>query len=465
MLPSFREAASGEPAADASLTRAFEAEERERCRQGALHGAVAGLPAMAAFALYDFTFFPDKAPVFLVWRLLVIAGAAIAIAFLRRPSGARYAQPLAFGVFLLVGLTVVAMTISTGGRASPYYGGLNIVLLAATLVMPWSAAWSAAASGSLIAAYVIGLLATGAIAVPGMVVHNLAFLGSTAVIAVLSTLFQRRIRWREFQTRTQLQTALAHKRDFLASMSHELRSPLHVIIGYAGMLLEDPTAVPDPEPRRLVDRIRERGVFLHGMISDLLDLAKVDAGRMEIRIAPVALDGVVERVAAVFGPLAAQKGVRLQTRIPAALPALASDPLRLEQILSNFAGNAVKFTAAGEITIEVRALRTSATLDAEGFQTLSDAAATPMCGPALAVAVRDTGIGIRAEDLTHLAEDFRQLDDAARGEYGGTGLGLSIARRLASLLGGWIAVRSRYGEGTTFALVLPVDADALRAVA
>jgi signal transduction histidine kinase len=453
------------PPSGAGLEAAFEAEERERCRQGALTGALAGLPAMAAFVVYDYTFFPDKARAFLVLRLLVIAGAAVAIAFLRRPSGARWARPLAFAVFLLVGLSVVAMTIATGGRASPYYGGINIVLLAATLLMPWTPAWSIAASGSLIAAYVIGLVTTGAIADPRMLVHNLAFLGSTAVIAVLSTVFQRRVRWREFQTRTQLQEALAHKRDFLASMSHELRSPLHVIIGYAGMLLDEPDAVPDPEARRLVDRIRERGVFLHGMISDLLDLAKVDAGRMEVRIAPVELDGLVERVAAVFAPLAEQKGVVLRTRVPAGLPIVASDPLRLEQILSNFAGNAVKFTARGEIVIEARALRTTATLEAEGFRILSDVTTTPLRGPAVAIAVRDSGIGIRQEDLARLAEDFRQLDDAARGQYGGTGLGLSIARRLASLLGGWIGVRSRYGAGTTFVLVLPVDADALRAVA
>ncbi|MCW5890712.1 MAG: HAMP domain-containing histidine kinase [bacterium] len=449
----------------AALEAAFEAEERERCRQGALTGALAGLPAMAAFALYDFTFFPDKAHTFLVLRLLVVVGAAVAIAFLRRPAGACYARPLAFAVFLLVGMTVVAMTVATGGRASPYYGGINIVLLAATLVMPWTPGWSAAASGSLIAAYVAGVMATSASADPRMLVHNLAFLGSTAVIAFLSTVFQRRVRWREFRTRTQLQAALAHKRDFLASMSHELRSPLHVIVGYAGMLLEEAGAVPDPEPRRLVERIRERGVFLHGMISDLLDLSKVDAGRMEIRIAPVAVDALARRVASVFAPLAAQKGVTLRAHVPAGLPAVASDPLRLEQILSNFAGNAVKFTPQGEIAIEVRALRTTATLEAEGFRVLADATAVPLRGPALAIAVRDTGIGIRHEDLARLAEDFRQLDGAARGEYGGTGLGLSIARRLASLLGGWIGVRSRYGAGTTFVLVLPIDADALRAVA
>jgi signal transduction histidine kinase len=173
----------------------------------------------------------------------------------------------------------------------------------------------------------------------------------------------------------------------------------------------------------------------------------------------------VERVAAVFAPLAEQKGVVLRTRVPAGLPIVASDPLRLEQILSNFAGNAVKFTARGEIVIEARALRTTATLEAEGFRILSDVTTTPLRGPAVAIAVRDSGIGIRQEDLARLAEDFRQLDDAARGQYGGTGLGLSIARRLASLLGGWIGVRSRYGAGTTFVLVLPVDADALRAVA
>jgi signal transduction histidine kinase len=453
------------PSSGPDLESAFEAEELERCRQGALTGGVVGLPAMAAFALYDFTFFPDQALAFLLLRLVVLAGGALGIAFLWRPGGARHARPVAFAVFVLLGLSVVAMSVATGGRASPYYGGINIVLLAVAIVVPWTPAWSAAASIFLILAYVAGMLGSGVVTDARMFVHNLAFLGSTGVIAFGSTVFQRRMRRTEFLARTQLQRALAHKRDFLASMSHELRSPLHVIVGYAGMLLDDPAALPVPESRRLVDRIRERGVFLHGMISDLLDIAKTDAGRMEVHAGPVSVATIVERIAGVFAPLAEQKGVALHTSIPPDLPIVTTDQLRLEQILSNFTGNAVKFTARGAVTIEARVLAAADGLVAKGFRVLADPSAAPMAGPAVAIAVRDTGIGIRAEDVSQRAEDFRQLDDAARGQYGGTGLGLSIARRLATLLGGWIGVRSDYGAGATFVLVLPVGAETLRAVA
>lgn len=452
-----------EHSSDSALQAAFDAEELERCRRGALTGAMVGLPAMAVFAVYDFTFFPDQAIAFSLMRVTVIVAGALAMLFLYRPGGVRWARPVAFGVCTLLGLSVVAMSVATGGRASPYYGGINIVLLGVAIAVPWTPAWSAGFTLFLIVTYVTGMLASGVVSDTRMFVHNLAFLGSTGVIAFGSTLFQRRMRWQEFRTRTQLQTALAHKRDFLASMSHELRSPLHVIINYAGMLLDDPASLPVPESRQLVDRIRERGVFLHGMISDLLDAAKLDAGRMEVHPGPVAVAALVERVAGIFAPLAAQKDVTLRTEVAADLPVVTTDRLRLEQILSNFVGNAVKFTARGTVTIEARVLDDGERLD--GYHMLEDVPASHGDGSAVAIAVRDTGIGIRHEDVTRLAQDFRQLDDAAQGQYGGTGLGLSIARRLATLLGGSIGVRSEYGAGSTFVLVLPVGSARLRAVA
>ncbi len=451
-----------EPGIDRALAAAFEAEEQERCRQGALIGAVIGIPVVSLFGLYDAAFYPDHLPGFLAMRGLVVAAATAAIVLLRRPFGHRHARAIAGAVALLLALVCIVMTVVTGGRSSPYYGGVNLVLLAVSLLLPWPPVWSAAASIVLIAAYVTAAVATQAFADSRILFHNLFFLGTTGAVALASTVFQRRVRWREFRTRTELELALAHKREFLASMSHELRTPLHVIIGYANMLLDDAAVPSKRHARDLAERVHDRGVFLHRMISDLLDLSKIEAGRMEIRPVRVQVDDLIELVAAGFAPLAEQKGLALQLHRGAGVRTIASDPQRLEQILSNFVANAIKFTARGAITIETRVVDGLA-LAAEGYRFLDEDADGD--DPVLMLAVHDTGIGIRAADLGRLAEDFRQLDEAVDGRYGGTGLGLSIARKMADLLDGRIAVRSAHGRGSTFALVLPLPAARQRAAA
>jgi signal transduction histidine kinase len=183
---------------------------------------------------------------------------------------------------------------------------------------------------------------------------------------------------------------------------------------------------------------------------------------MEIRPVRVQVDDLIELVAAGFAPLAEQKGLALQLQPGAGVRTIASDPQRLEQILSNFVANAIKFTARGAITIETR-VSDGPALATEGYRFLDEHADGG--DPVLMLAVHDTGIGIRTADLGRLAEDFRQLDEAVEGRYGGTGLGLSIARKMADLLDGRIAVRSAHGRGSTFALVLPLPAARQRAAA
>jgi signal transduction histidine kinase len=200
----------------------------------------------------------------------------------------------------------------------------------------------------------------------------------------------------------------------------------------------------------LVERVRSRGVFLHRLISDLLDFAKVEAGRMEVSRQPVALRPLVEQIVATFGPLVERKGLAFEVHIAADLPVVAGDPHRLEQVLSNLLANALKFTDAGAITVDVRVVDAAL----PGFTSLGGdpiGTSSPMVG----VFLGDTGVGIRTGDLRQLASDFQQLHGVGA-RFGGTGLGLSISRRLVDLLGGRLLVQSRYGSGSTFAVLLPV---------
>ena len=449
----------------AALRAAWEAETRALCRQGAETACLLAVPLVPLFGLLDWAVFPEHVPLFFVLRLGCVGIVLLILQLLRTPFGQRH--PLGLGVLVTTacGFMVDLMTIFTGREASPYYAGVNLVQCAVALLMPWRAAWSLFTSGVLVGGYVLMTVASGPILDTHMFVNNLAFLGATAVITVASTAFRERLRAREFASRTALAEALRVKSEFLAKMSHELRTPVHVVIGYADILLEEILARGGAEAHQLVQGIRGHGVSLHHMISELLDYAKAEAGKMEVHSEPVRVPELVEQVAESFRPLTERKGLCLETEYSEPLPALVSDRQRLEQILTNLVGNAVKFTDRGGITIAVHAVRPDEEPTFTGFTFLDDpAAAHPGPGAGLVILVRDTGMGIRDEDVACLAADFTQVDGTTE-KYGGTGLGLSISKKLAQLLGGRIAVRSRYAEGSTFALFLPVDASRWRAAA
>jgi signal transduction histidine kinase len=339
------------------------------------------------------------------------------------------------------------MIARTGGVSSVYYAGLNLVMVGAIVLVAAGPAWALAIIAVTLAGYVAAVVPVGGDAEMAMLVTSLFFLGSTGLLTLMGSVVGESFRWRELTQRMALEEALQHKSEFMAKMSHELRTPLHVIIGYADMLLEGPSP---SEARRLVERIRTRGEFLNGMISDLLDYAKIEAGKMQLRCEPVDVGLLVTQVASAFRPLALQKGVRFEGAI-AALPWLVTDAQRVEQVLINLVGNAVKFTHHG--VVQLAATRVAAAdVPLPGFTPLTavpEGAATDW----VLISVSDTGPGIRHDQLGRLATDFEQLEGA--GDHGGTGLGLSISKRLTTLLGGGIAVRSLVGEGTTFAVWLP----------
>jgi signal transduction histidine kinase/HAMP domain-containing protein/putative methionine-R-sulfoxide reductase with GAF domain len=231
----------------------------------------------------------------------------------------------------------------------------------------------------------------------------------------------------------ELELASKHKSQFLANMSHELRTPMNAVLGYTDLILDDIFGeVPEPI-RETLERVKANGQHLLGLINDVLDLSKMEAGQLTLSLGDYAMGEVVQTVVAAVESLAAGKKLALKAIVPPGLPPGRGDERRLTQVVLNLAGNAIKFTDAGQVLIEVRAT--------DG---------------AFVVSVSDTGPGIAPADQQKIFEEFQQADTSSTRTKGGTGLGLSISRRIVDLHGGRMWVESALGEGSTFSFTVPL---------
>jgi len=246
------------------------------------------------------------------------------------------------------------------------------------------------------------------------------------------------------QARDEANAANLAKSQFLANMSHELRTPLNAVIGYTELLVEEVEEDGGGErSQMLTDLHRIRGAAKHllGLIDDVLDLSKVEAGKLDLQLEDVALPALIEEIAATVAPLAAKNGNTIEVVGATELTTMHTDATRLRQILLNLLSNACKFTEGGTISLIVRARRISGQ-------------------PWVLLQVRDTGVGIAPSQIDGLFKPFTQADASTTRRYGGTGLGLAITDRLCVLLGGRVEAASTPGEGSTFSVVLPATADA-----
>jgi signal transduction histidine kinase len=232
----------------------------------------------------------------------------------------------------------------------------------------------------------------------------------------------------------QLSEASQHKSQFLANMSHELRTPLNAIIGVSEMLREDAEALKqDTEP---LDRVLGAGRHLLALINDILDLSKIEAGRMELALTTFALAPLIDDVVKTIEPLAAKNSNRVSVNCDAEIGTVHADQMRLRQALLNLMSNANKFTDRGTITVDAR----QGVADGRDWITL---------------AVEDTGIGMTPDQMRKLFQEFSQASSATASKYGGTGLGLVISRRFCQMMGGDITVESEPGRGSTFTVRVP----------
>jgi PAS domain S-box-containing protein len=238
----------------------------------------------------------------------------------------------------------------------------------------------------------------------------------------------RRLEW---QSR-ELERASRLKSEFLASMSHELRTPINALLGYASLMRDRIYGDLTPRQDESLARMHAASRHLLELVNDVLDLAKIEAGKMPVHVERFELDELLRELSETVEPMVRAKGLLFRVQVDGELPALESDLTKVKQVLLNLLSNAVKFTHVGEVAMEVSAVRGG-----------------------VEVRVSDTGIGIPPADLEHIFDDFRQVDQSSTREYGGTGLGLSIVKKLLALLGGSVRVRSTVGQGSVFTVKLP----------
>ncbi|MBI4379666.1 MAG: response regulator [candidate division NC10 bacterium] len=257
-----------------------------------------------------------------------------------------------------------------------------------------------------------------------------------------------------------LQEASRHKSEFLANMSHELRTPLNSVIGFSELLLDRTVGTLNEKQTRFLTNIQNSGKHLVQLISDILDLSKVEAGKVVLRVEPLPVAMTLEDILVIARGLAHKERQTVETQIDPDLPPLQADPVRFKQILFNLLSNAIKFTPdGGRVIVTARRVPSAESGVRSGVDSTSHVARrTSDPGEFIEIAVADTGIGIKAEDLPRLFQEFMRLEAAATKRYEGTGLGLALTRRLVELHGGRIWAESAgEGLGSTFTLVLPFD--------
>ena len=242
------------------------------------------------------------------------------------------------------------------------------------------------------------------------------------------------------QAKAAAESASRTKSEFLASMSHEIRTPMNAIMGISDLLAKTSLS---PEQNKYVQIFRRAGDNLLNLINDILDLSKVESSQLELERTGFSLSDLLEKVTEMVAARASEKGLAMAYEIAPSVPNdLVGDPTRLQQVLLNLLGNAVKFTESGEVTLRVTP------------------GANPSVPTALRFTVSDTGIGIPAEKLSRVFERFTQADSSTTRRFGGSGLGLTISRRLVELMGGRIWVESEVGKGSMFAFAVPFEISA-----
>ncbi len=237
----------------------------------------------------------------------------------------------------------------------------------------------------------------------------------------------------------QLELASQNKSQFLSSMSHELRTPLNAVIGLTEMMVTNAARFGTEKALEPLRRVNAAGTHLLSLINEVLDLSKIEAGKLDLNPEPINLAPLIDEVVGTAGQLAEKNKNRLIVETQENVGALKADPMRLKQILLNLLSNACKFTKEGEVALRVRKV-------ADGHDWVE-------------LAVADTGIGLTAEQQAKLFQDFTQADSLTARRYGGTGLGLALSRKLARMMGGDVTVTSEPGKGSVFTVRLPGNAE------
>jgi signal transduction histidine kinase len=438
---------------DPALTQAFiEQNRRDQIAYSTL-ASVLSMILMPLGSIMDwFMYGPHLGNLRLFWLFLELRLASSCLVGLSwlwfHLTGRKHYRIFGVGWYLPPMFFILWMITAAPDSASPYYAGLNLVLLALGLLSSWTYRQNLITAALLIAMYLCASYLKEVHQTLGSLFNNLFFLTSTAMIVVTGSFASYRQRLREFQLRWELDKNREKlqetnqklmeldqiKSRFFANISHELRTPLTLLIAPLESLLRRFNL--DPETKNLLSTMHSNGMRLLKLINDLLDLVRLESGRMELKPEPVDMADFLKGLASAARQVADDKRLRLETFVDSALGIVIADRDKLEKIVLNLVFNALKFTPSGG-RVELRAERR----DAQWV-----------------VTVADTGMGISEKNLPHVFDRFWQADGSSKRKYQGVGIGLALVKELVEIQGGQVTVQSQEGKGTTFTVCLPYQA-------
>lgn len=402
---------------------------------------------MPAGALLDYFVYPDELRPFFVLRMVCAACAGLIWAFLFTQPGRKYSKWLGEIVPMLPAIFIAGMIAKKDGFASPYYAGLNLVLLAVGAVLQWTFLESIAAVTIVLLFYIAAGIAYGVYPAASVLFNNFYFIVLMDFIVVVGTYFQSRQRFREFALRFELDKSKGELEDknkklveldklksrFFANLSHEMRTPLTLLIAPLESLIRRAEGTFDSNARELLETMHNNGMRLLKLINDLLDLVRLESGRMDIRNEPLRIQHFFKGLSSAIRQVATEKNVQVQTHVDETLETILTDRDKLEKILLNLLFNAIKFTPSGG-RIELRAEKKDGQI---------------------ILIVSDTGVGIAEKNLPFVFDRFWQADGSSRRKYQGVGIGLALVKELSEMMSGGVSVTSTEGKGTAFTVRLP----------
>ncbi|MBN1837236.1 MAG: response regulator [Spirochaetales bacterium] len=428
-----------------TLRAEFERECVERGGVDLRNTALVVLVFYSLFALLDYVLYPDLFRQFLYLRLAVAAISVCLFFACRIPFVQRHHRGFAMFMYFATGLPIIAMVHLGGGYASPYYAGINLVLLGLLFLLPMDPVRTAITGFVLYACYLLPILLLQDIENLPIFVNNNFFLLSFILVTILSSHLATRMRFKEFSGRFKLAAANEElkkldvlKSQFFANVSHEVRTPLTSILAPIQSLYQGDLGDLSEEQRDMVGQMYRNALKLLDMINQMLDFSKYEARRMQLRLRRVDLHELAEDTVSIFREVTERKGVRLFCLRDNDPGVVYLDSEKIERILTNLVRNAIKFTENGSITVRVGRNHRK-----------------------LYIEVRDTGIGIPSQHLPHIFKRFQQVDGSSTRKFEGTGLGLTIVKEAVDLMQGSVSVQSEEGRGTSFRVELPANLEVL----
>ncbi len=446
-------------AKNSAIVEAFLAHEAQERIFNTKVGCALVVILMPAGSLLDYFVYPKQLAPFFNVRLMCSALAGIIWAFLFTEAGRKSSKWLGVIVPMLPAVFIAGMIAVQEGFASPYYAGLNLVLLAIGAVLQWTLWESIVAVTLVLFIYIVaGIVYSLHNPLPSASVlfNNFYFISLMDVIVVVGTYFQSRQRFREFTLRYELDKNKSEleqtnrklieldrlKSRFFANISHELRTPLTLLLAPLESLMRRFEHSLDDNARELLVTMHANGMRLLKLINDLLDLIRLEAGRMDVKSEPLAVADFIKGLASAVRQMAENKRIQLDIHVDAQLGVILADRDKLEKFLLNLLFNALKFTPdSGRIWLRA---------EKEGDD--------------FVLSVRDTGMGIAEKNLPFVFDRFWQADSSSKRKFQGVGIGLALVKELIEMMRGTVVVQSQEGKGATFTVRLPYQkAEALPA--